>query len=102
MKRFVWLIGVGLAVLWTLFSIGAYALVSAGGDWLILQSDQVTSDPESVVWIAWTLDFVQDFGVFLLIVLWAVVVAVILGLTSLANRLLARRDRIRTLDRDRY
>lgn len=43
------------------------------------------------MWIAWTLDFVQDFGVFLLVALWVVVTAVILGLTALASRLLARR-----------
>lgn len=99
MKSSIWLVGIVLAVIWTLFSVGAYALIAVGGDWLILQSDQVTSDPESVVWIAWTLDFVQDFGVFLLVLLWAAATAVILGLTALASRLAARRDGVRITDR---
>ncbi len=94
MRRVIWGIGIAIVVLWTLFSLGAYALVALFGDLLVASSDPILSDPGIGAWAAWTFAFVRDFGLAILVLLWAVVSAAILAATALLARLAGRGERL--------
>lgn len=94
MRRVVWGIGIVMVVLWTLFSLGAYALVSLFGDLMVASSGTILNEPDIGAWAAWTFAFVRDFGLAILMLLWAVVSAAILAVTALLARLAGRDERL--------
>ena len=91
-----------VVVLWTLFSLGAYALVALFGDLVIASSGAVVAEPDVNAWLTWTFAFVRDFGLVILIVLWAVVSAVILAVTVVVARLAGRREALSHYSFDRH
>ncbi len=86
MRRVVWILAwIGVA-LWSAASLGAYALVDLFGDIAYRHADVVSTDPETVVWVAWAVDLVRDLGLGALVVLWVVVALLILGVAWIITR----------------
>ncbi len=78
MKRLVW-VGALLAIaLWSLLSFGSYWVVTAGAEWLSGMGGLFALPPEWLQVLEWSLRLVEQFGIVLLWVLWAIVVLVIL------------------------
>ena len=108
MKRLVWSIATVVILLWSLLSAGVYALLSVFGDALIRSSDWVSAHPEVSRWLAWGLDFAQDFGLVLVAVVWAMVTLGIVAAAWLMGRggaiagqiAQSRGDKARTLKHD--
>lgn len=78
-KRLVW-VGAFLAIaMWSLLSLGSYWLVTAGADLLTGAGAMLALPPEWLQWVEWSLRLVEQFGVVLLWVLWAIVALVIVA-----------------------
>lgn len=83
MTRLIWALALVAVALWSLFSWGSYALVTAGGDWLTANADLLAPlglQAEGQYWLQWSLRLVEQFGVVLLWIVWgAGTAAVLLG-----------------------
>lgn len=78
-KRLVW-VGALLAIaMWSLLSWGSYWLVTAGAEWLAGIGALFALPPEWTLALEWSLRLVEQFGVVLLWVLWAIVALVIVA-----------------------
>lgn len=78
-KRLVW-VGACLAIaMWSLLSWGSYWLMTAGAEWLTAMGGWLALPPQWLQALEVSLRFVEQFGVVLLWVLWAVVALVIVA-----------------------
>jgi hypothetical protein len=77
-KRLVWIGALFALALWSLLSWGSYWLMTAGAEWLAGMSTFFALPPEWLQALEWSLRLVEQFGVVLLWVLWAIVALVIL------------------------
>lgn len=76
-KRLVW-VGAFLAIaMWSLLSWGSYWIMTAGAEWLAGMGGFFALPPEWLQALEWSLRLVEQFGVALLWVLWAIVALVI-------------------------
>lgn len=78
MKRLVWIGALLALALWSLLSWGSYWLVTAGAEWLAGMGAFFALPPEWLQALEWSLRLVEQFGVVLLWVLWAIVALTIL------------------------
>lgn len=78
MKRLVWIGALLALALWSLLSWGSYWLVTAGAEWLAGMGGFFALPPEWLQALEWSLRLVEQFGVVLLWVLWAIVALTIL------------------------
>lgn len=77
MKRLVWVGAIFALVMWSLLSWGSYWLMTAGAEWLGGIGAFFALPPEWTLALEWSLRLVEQFGVVLLWVLWAIVALVI-------------------------
>jgi hypothetical protein len=93
--RLVRVTGILPILLWTGLSVGVYALLGAGADWLAGNTDWLAAHPDVRYWFAWALRFSAQFGEVAIIVIWAVgalVLALLMWLGPLAWRRLVERE----------
>lgn len=78
-KRLVWIGALFALALWSLLSFGSYWVVTAGAEWLAGAGAFFALPPEWLQALEWSLRLVEQFGVALLWVLWAIVALVIVA-----------------------
>lgn len=92
--RLVRVSGILLILLWTGLSVGAYALLGAGADWLAGNTGWLAEHPDVRHWLEWALRFSAQFGAVVISVIWAMgalVIALLMWLGPLAWRKLVER-----------
>lgn len=96
-RSLIWMLGIGLLLLWVLLIGGAYGLWALFGDWAITQASDISQNvglPSELAGpIASTATLVRDLVGPVLAVIGVAVSAVILVVTAFAGRLLGRRKR---------
>jgi hypothetical protein len=78
-KRLVWVGALLALVMWSLLSWGSYWLVTAGAEWLAGIGAFFALPAEWTLALEWSLRLVEQFGVVLLWVLWAIVALTIVA-----------------------
>lgn len=89
MRRLLSGLAVVVAVLWSLFAWGAYALVEWAGGLAATNADIVTGHPETVVLLSQAAGILTSFGLAGVVVVWLVGLAILL-LVPVAARLFGR------------
>ena len=95
MNKLTWTIAIFVIAIWSLLSIGGYALLNVSAEWMTQNADLVSKHPDVTGWLVWGLDLLRDIGVFVVISVWALVSLVIVVIVSLFQRsrkLLGRRS----------
>lgn len=73
MTKLVWALAIIAVAIWTLLSVGGYALLDVSAEWMTQNADVVSNHPDITGWLAWGLDLVRDVGVFVVVGVWAFV-----------------------------
>ena len=94
--RMVWLVAWLLVGLWTLAALAGFGLVDLVGGFAVDSADVAARDPDQLAWIAWAFDTLRDLGLAVIVLAWAVIGAIILGVAALITK--AMRDRARFTD----
>ena len=95
MNKLTWTIAIFVIAIWSLLSIGSYALLNASAEWMTQNTDLVSKHPDVTSWLVWGLDLFRDIGVFVVISVWALVslaIIVIVNLFQRSRKLLGRRS----------
>ena len=72
LKRWLWIGTAVLAVLWTLLTWGAYALIAFAGDALSGGAGFLSAWPDAQYWLSWSVRLAEQFGVVFLVIAWAI------------------------------
>ncbi len=62
MRRWLHILALLFALLWSLMAWGTYALLNAAGSFIAGNADWVTDHPETVVWLSWLVSFATGLG----------------------------------------
>ena len=81
-----WTIAIFVIAIWSLLSIGSYALLNVSAEWMTQNTDLVSKHPDVTGWLVWGLDLFRDIGVFVVISVWALVSLAIVVIVSLFQR----------------
>ncbi len=73
LSKLTWSVASIVIVIWTLLSIGGYAVVQGSAEWIVQNADFVSNHPDVTGWLVWSVDLVRAVGVFVLIGAWALV-----------------------------
>lgn len=73
MTKLIWILAVIAVAIWTLLSVGSYALLDASAEWMTQNADVVSNHPDISGGLVWGLDLVRDVGVVVVIGVWAFV-----------------------------
>lgn len=93
MRKLTWVIAAISIAIWTLLSIGGYAVVHGAAQWITLNAEFVSDYPEVSSWLLWAVDLLRDVGVFVLAGVWAIVafgIVIAAWLLQRGTRLLQR------------
>ncbi len=71
MNKLVWALAVIVVAIWTLLSVGGYALIDVSAEWMEQNADRLSIHPEVTGWLLWVLNLVRNLGVFVVIGVWA-------------------------------
>lgn len=85
MKKLYWALALGGVAIWSLLTWGAYALVTGAGGFLVANAD-VLGGADVQYWVQWTLRLLEQFGVVLLWIVWAVGAVLLLGLAAVGAK----------------
>lgn len=91
MKRWLWIAGTALAVVWSLLAWGTYAVVGAIGRLIADNADWASGHPETVVWLSWLANLATSLGLAGVVTVWAVGIIAIVIVALLLSRLRQRR-----------
>lgn len=89
MNRLFWALALGAIALWSLLTWGTYALVTGAGGFLVANADLLGGGADVQYWVQWTLRLLEQFGIVLLWIIWAIgalalVAAAAVGVKALA------------------
>lgn len=96
-SRAVWIAAFAGIGLWSLLTWGTYALVTGAGDFLTSNADLLGSGAQLQYWLQWSLRLVEQFGVVLLWLVWAVGTLLLVGAAAVGGRALAVVQRMRQI-----
>jgi hypothetical protein len=86
MTRWLW-IGTGFtALIWTLMTWGAYALLTVAGDAISGGVGVLGAWPDVEYWLSWSMRLAEQFGIVILVVTWAIGLLLLLILAWVAGR----------------
>jgi hypothetical protein len=91
-----WVLAWTCVALWSLFAWGAYGLFDLFGGVAVRNADIVTGHPETVEWLSWALGVLRSLGLAAIVVVWAAISLLILGVPAILGLFLGRpeaRDR---------
>jgi hypothetical protein len=71
MSRIVWIVAAVVLTLWTLLSWGTYLLLGGASELLAGSAGWLQAYPEWQGWLEWSVRLVEQFGVVLLWIVWA-------------------------------
>lgn len=97
MKRLFWVLALGGLAVWSLFTWGAYALVTGAGDFLVANADLLGAGAEVQTWVQWSLRALEQFGVVLLWIVWATGALLLLAAAAAGAKAVAAVRRIQQL-----
>lgn len=86
MTKLIWILAVIAVAIWTLLSVGSYALLDVSAEWMTKNADVVSNHPDITGWLVWGLDLVRDIGVVVVIGVWAFVSIAIIVVAWLIQR----------------
>ncbi|MBC7983426.1 MAG: hypothetical protein H7Y02_06180 [Candidatus Obscuribacterales bacterium] len=86
MNKLAWTIAIIVIVIWSLLSLGGYALLNVSAELMTQNTELVSKHPDVTGWLVWGLDLFRDIGVFVVISVWALVSLAIVVTVSLFQR----------------
>jgi hypothetical protein len=86
MKRLFWILTAGAIVLWSLLTWGTYALVTGAGDFLVANADLLGGGTDVQYWLQWSLRLLEQFGVVLLWIVWAVGAVLLVATAAIGTK----------------
>jgi hypothetical protein len=96
-KRALWIASFAGIAVWSLLTWGTYALVTGTGDFLVANAELLGGGAELQYWMQWTLRLVEQFGVVLLWIVWAIGTVLLLGAAAVGGKALAAVRRMQQL-----
>ena len=90
MRRMLWVLAWICVALWSLFAWGAYGLFDLFGGVAVRNADIVTGHPETVEWLSWALGVLRSLGLAAIVVVWAAISLLILGVPAILSVFLGR------------
>jgi hypothetical protein len=95
LNKLAWTIAIIVIAIWSLLSIGSYALLNVSAEWMTQNTGLISEHPDVTGWLVWGLDLFRDVGVFVVISVWALVsiaIVVVVSLFQGSRKLLGRRS----------
>lgn len=91
MRIGIWMLAFVAIAVWSLVAWAGHGLLDWTSDWAAANADKVSSVPEIVEWLSWSLRSLGNASEIIVLIVWAIGSILIIAAAGLANRLLAGR-----------
>ncbi len=97
MKILIWVLTLLVLAPWTGAAWLAHALVDVSGNWMSGNADLLAGDPELVATLSWLGRVLAGVGETVIVIVWGLGTAIIVGIALLFSRLVDRDRRIKSM-----
>lgn len=91
MRLAIWIFATVAVAFWSLVAWAGHGLLDWTSDWAAANADQVSSVPETVEWLSWAVRSIGNASEIIVVIVWALVSILIMGLAGIADRFLTGR-----------
>ncbi len=91
MQLGIWMIAFVAIAVWSLIAWVGHGLLDWTTDWAADNADKVSSVPEIVEWLSWSLRSLGNASEFIVVIVWALGSILIIGAAGLSSRFFAGR-----------